>query len=164
MVKKDFKKTILIIVTALILSIVIAYNVYIPSMKNVIFGNIYIAVPKDLEEYNCSEEDTKTNLLSHVTFNSDDNKIKIIYQCYKTSEMTNVEKELTEENIANIKRNMTREGSVDCETINDIEVLTDAHRKLLFFERNDNIYVVSVDTVSRLVSHIIADKIIKSVE
>lgn len=157
---KNFKKTILIVVVSLVLSIAIAYNIYVPSMKNTAFGNINIAVPK---EYNCNTTETGTNLLSHMTFSSADNKTSIIYQCYKTSEMTNVEMKMTEENIATLKRNMTKEGNVDCEKINDIDVLTDANRKILLFEKNDNMYVVSIDTSSKFVSYIIAKKIIKSI-
>jgi hypothetical protein len=157
---KIFKKVILIVAVSLVLSIAIAYNVYVPSMKNTTFGNINIAVPK---EYNCNETETGTNLLSHMTFSSADNKTSIIYQCYKTSEMTNIERKMTEENIVTIKNNMIKDGNVDCEKINEINVLTDADRKLLLFERNDNIYLVSIDTTSKFVSDIIAKKIIKSI-
>lgn len=157
---KNFKKVILIVVVSLVLSITIVYNIYVPTMKNTAFGNINIAVPK---EYDCNTTETGTNLLSHMTFSSADNKISIIYQCYKTPEMTNVEMKMTEENIATLKRNMTKEGNVDCEKINDVDVLTDANRKILLFEKNDNIYVVSIDTTSKFVSYIIAKKIIKSI-
>lgn len=154
----NFKKTILIVAISLVLSLTIAYNIYVPSMKNIAFGNINIAVPK---EYNCNEEED--TLLSHMTFISADNKTSIIYYCYKTSEMTNVEKELTEESIATIKHNMTKEGNVVCEKINDVDVLTDANRKLLLFERNDNMYIVSIDTPSNFISYYIAKKIMKSI-
>ena len=157
-----FKKLLLILAT-IVISLGVAYKIYIPTMEEVEYNDIKMLTPNDknFEEF---DSETSTDLLDNKSFFSKDNKIKITYQCYKEKEMTNVEKNITKESISTIKNNLRIEGNVDCENIGDFEVYTDVTRKIIIFEKNDNTYLVCIDTNSYLVTYILYHKILNSIK
>ena len=156
-------KSGLFILAVIIIALCVSYEIYIPDMEEVGYNDIKILFPndKDIEKY---DSETSTDLLDNKSFFSKDNKIKIIYQCYKENSMTNVEKNITMESLATIKNNLQIEGNVDCENIGDFEIYTDANRKVIMFEKNGNTYLVYIDTNSYLVTNILYRKIMKSIK
>ena len=156
-------KSGLFILIAIVIVVCVIYEIYIPSMEETEYNDIEILMPngKDIEKY---DSETSTNLLDNKSFFSKDNKIKIVYQCYKESNMTNVEQGITKESLAAIKNNLCVEGNVDCEKVGDFEVYTDANRKIIMFEKNMNTYLVYIDTNSYVITNILYHKIINSVK
>ena len=156
-------KTLLFVLALIIIVSCAAYEIYIPDMEEVEYNDIKILFPndKDIEKY---DSETSTDLLDNKSFFSKDNKIKIIYQCYKENSMTNVEQTITKESISAIKNNLCVEGNVDCEKVGDFEVYTDANRKVIMFEKNGNTYLVYIDTNSYVITNILYRKIINSIK
>lgn len=157
------KIKILFVLLSIIIMLCAVYEIYIPNMKETEYNDIKILFPndKDIEEI---DNETSTDLLDNKSFFSKDNKIKIVYQCYKKSNMTNVEQNITKESIETIKNNLRIEGNVDYENVGDFEVYNDVNRKIIIFEKNDNTYLVCIDTNSYLVTYILYNKIIHSIK
>lgn len=156
-------KNLLLILATIVISIGVAYKIYIPTMEEVEYNGIKILTPNDknFEEF---DNETSTDLLDNKSFFSKGNKIKITYQCYKEKEMSNIEKNITKESISTIKNNLRIEGNVDFKTVGDFEIYTDANRKIILFEKNGNTYLVCIDTNSYFVTYILYHKIINSIK